>query len=443
MKNIEKLQTIKNSYSSDTNMLLALKGILVDAGLITRADLANILNANTDVLLCDPAQVALVYLAIYNKVSGKGMTAPEEFFTPMELDAARSLETSSPIKGDECVFNDCFRMSPNKEFGCFITLEQIYQLAQSRQVRILSEMQRETELVHTKMMDIPCVHFMPDKMNAISQNWIDGKQHPNTIRFHVLPEIGDTVEDCFDYDEDKHILTIKKGIIANIDGNHRMNAIVDAVSKNKRIAEQFRMGLIISFGNASIAREIITQEEERTPIDREHISSMQAVLGNQIVQKISQDEDYPELLKVCTTSKQFSAGLGRIVQYCFAEAITESFKLPKSADDMSLLERRKLEEYLLMFLSQYAFYVEKKEPGYLKSSHLHAEYIMSNEYTIYGLMDVAAAFRNSEDWDTALDLFVEEIDLHETSGRKYTNPKLYSKKYVAKFVKELEGDINE
>lgn len=440
MKNVERLQAIKNGYSGDMNTLIALKGILVDKGLISQADLANIMSLDTKMDLCEPTQLALVYQALYT-IEGDKLDEPQEFFTQAELDAAHMMESTSPIKGEECVFNDCYKISPNNEFGCFITLGQIYELSQSRQVKILSDIQRETEVIKAGISEIPCVHFMPDKMNSISRNWLEGKQHPNTIRFHVLPEIGEYAEDCFEYDDDTRVLTIKKGIIANIDGNHRMNAIVDAVSKNRLIGKQYKMGLIVSFGNSSIAREIITQEEERTPIEKEHINSLKATLGNEIVMHVAEDSRYPKTLKVCATPNEFRGGIGKVVKTAFAEAITDSFKLQKNMNPLAQME---LERYLVAFMAQYAYYLEKKEPDYLSKLNLHTEYIMSNECMIYGLMDAAAAFRKDSDWDTDLALLVDELDFYKkTTAKKYSSLKLYSKKLVGNAAKEIVGENNE
>lgn len=426
MYNIEELQTIKDNYCDNWTVLNILKHKLVDSGQISQVDLNHLFSVETNVIHCDVAQLALVYQTMY-ELDPQHLSNPSDFFTPAELESSLALSTAHRRKGDECVFEGCYMISPHKEFGCFVTLNQIYELSQSRELRILSDMQRESELLKYGMVEVPCVKFSIKKMQEISSNWLRGTQHPNTIRFHVLPEAGKNIDDCFEYNDKKHVLKIKSGIIANIDGNHRVNSIVDAVSKNKSIGNAYRMGLIISFGPSLIAKEIITQEEERTPIDTEHVQSLKATVGNDIVNKLMADEDLMRVFRFCTTTEQCRAGAGFFVEWRMAEAITESFKLKSN---MNPIDKRSLVQYLSDFLLQYHYLVEEKHPNYMQNYYRHLEYTMSNEFTVYGLMDIAAEIQNRPDWSGWMKEWIGNLDFQKKINQRYID----AKKRVRNFV---------
>ena len=426
MQNTDELQILRDNFASDWDLLKVLKTKLVDSGQISQADLLHLFAPETNISLWSPKQVALVYQTILN-LDRDSLPAPSHFFTPAELEASSALLAEYRKKGDECVFRDCFMISPHKEFGCFVTLNQIYELSQSRELRILSDMQRESELLKYGMVEVPCVKFSMEKMQEISSNWLRGTQHPNTIRFHVLPKAGKNINDCFEYNDTKHVLKIKSGIIANIDGNHRVNAIVDAVSKNKTIGNAYRMGLIISFGPSLIAKEIITQEEERTPIDTEHVQSMKATVGNDIVNKLMADEDLMQIFRFCTTSEQCRAGAGFFVEWRMAEAITESFKLKSN---MSPAAKRELVQYLSDFLLQYHYLVEEKHPGYLQNYYQHSEYTMSNEFTVYGIIEIAAEIQNRPDWADWMEEWIGNLDFQKKINQRYVDYKKRARNFV-------------
>ena len=426
MKNVDKLQTLRDNFAQDWNLLKVLKTKLVDTGQISQADLLHIFGPETNISLCSPQQVALVYQTIFN-LGFDNPPDPSHFFTAAELESSLTLSAAHRRKGDECIFENSFMISPHREFGCFVTLSQIYELSESRELRILSGMQRESELLKYGMTEVPCVKFSIKKMQEISSNWLRGTQHPNTIRLHVLPEAGKNIDECFEYNEDKHILKIKGGIIANIDGNHRVNAIVDAVSKNKAIGDSYRMGVIISFGPSLIAKEIIVQEEERTPIDVEHVQSMKTTVGNDIVHKLMANEDLMQVFRFCTTSDQCRAGAGFFVEWRMAEAITESFKIKSN---VSPSDKRELVQYLTDFLLQYHYLVEEKHPGYLQNYYQHLEYTMSNEFTVYGIVEIASEIKDRPDWAEWMNEWIANLDFHKTVNQRYVDYKKRARNFV-------------
>lgn len=426
MYNIEELQVIKDNYCTNWTVLNILKSKLVDSGQISQVDLNHLFSIETNVIHCDVAQIALVYQTIY-ELDQTNLPTPSYFFTPAELESSLTLSASHRRKGDECIFENCFMISPHKEFGCFVTLSQIYELSESRELRILSGMQRESELLKYGMAEVPCVKFSMQKMREISSNWLRGAQHPNTIRFHVLPDAGKNIADCFEYNENKHVLKIKSGIIANIDGNHRVNAIVDAVSKNKAIGDSYRMGVIISFGPSLIAKDIIVQEEERTPINVEHVQSMKSTIGNDIVNKLMTNEDLMQVFQFCTTSDQCRAGAGFFVEWRMAEAITESFKLKSN---MSPADKRELVQYLSDFLLQYYYLVERKHPGYLQHYYNHLEYTMSNEFTVYGIIEIASEIKDRTGWTEWMDAWISNLDFYKKINNRYVDYRKRARNFV-------------
>ena len=87
-------------------------------------------------------------------------------------------------------------------------------------------------------------------------------------------------------------LTVKKGLLVNIDGNHRINGIVDAVFTNRNVGNNGWVIVILSVGSPLVARDIIVQEEKRTPISDEHVASMTETEGSRIISKLKQDEEF-------------------------------------------------------------------------------------------------------------------------------------------------------
>ena len=140
-----------------------------------------------------------------------------------------------------------------------------------------------------------------------------------------------------------------------------INGIVDAVFTNRNVGNNGWVIVILSVGSPLVARDIIVQEEKRTPISDEHVASMTETEGSRIISKLKQDEEFLKCFQFCTTADQCRAGGGFFVEHLFADAVMQSFNIKQHLRPSQL---NSLVSYLSSFLTEFYYMTDEIIQGY-------------------------------------------------------------------------------
>lgn len=425
MENIEEFDKIRRDYIANTRIRKLVIGELVNDGRIARRDVSLIFSYRINVYDFNPAVLALVYMTIVKHDKEANRPAPEYFFTQRERDDALSLlKRQDAMEGYPIIFENAIQLSSKQEYLLCVSAQQIYDMSMNKIIRIRPDMARESEVLRSNTDTVMCVKYDPDKAEEISENFLHGTQHPNTLRLHLNVDIDG---DSYTFNEKTNVLTIHKGVLANIDGNHRISGLINAITQNAHIASLYKFPVIMTIGTPEMARSIIVQEEKRTPIDAEHLESYKCQEGNRIVDILKQ---YPELesgFGFCTTANQFRAGGGFFVEHIVADAINQCFNLRKM---MTRRQRDEIAQYLYDVFVTFYNYVDDIYPNYLREYAKHTDYAMSNEYTSYGLIYMAAESRKKPNEYAFFEEWLREINFHKQPNRRL----LYGAKRIISFL---------
>lgn len=434
MEHVQQLKNVFAYYTGHNDMWRILCAQLVDTGKISRYDLLRVFSPNTDIENIAPATLALIY-AVMAKAN-KQLKVPEYFFGSRELVDSRLQMANNTYDNYPLEFENATKVSIQDEYCFCLTYDRICQLSKSKMIRINADMQRESEIVRCGDLEIPHVKFNNEKAKEIKENILNGTQHPNMIRFHLVPDPNKPLSDSFEYDEVKHTLCIKDGTLVNIDGNHRINAIIEAVYENDFIGKQYMMPVMLTIGSPVMAREIIVQEEQRTPINEKHVLSLKQTEGRRIIDALKRDEDFTRYYSFCTTEEQCYSGGGIFIEYIFADAVTKCFHI---TTPLRKKQVETLADWLAEFLCSYYCIVEEIKPGYINSYYKHREYIMSNEYVAFILMFMAEKLQDESDWESKLEAWVNKLDFTKTNrGRRgrQANLEMKAMSFIQNSIKE-------
>lgn len=436
LKHMDQFDTIMKHYASNYRMRSILTSQLVDKGIVSRTDLNALFYTNVSANACDSAVLAAVYRVIYTVEDQRKLPEMDYFFTEVEqkemlLVTSRNVYDSYPL-----VFEDVRKVHVQDEYMFVLTYQQITDMANSHMFQIRTDMQRESIIVKYGNTVIPCVKFDEEKVREISNNILQGKQHTNTIRFHLIPDPHEPLQNSFVFDDKTKQLTVKKGLLVNIDGNHRINGIVDAVFTNRNVGNNGWVIVILSVGSPLVARDIIVQEEKRTPISDEHVASMTETEGSRIISKLKQDEEFLKCFQFCTTADQCRAGGGFFVEHLFADAVMQSFNIKQHLRPSQL---NSLVSYLSSFLTEFYYMTDEIIQGYYSNYSIHLEYTLSHERTVYGLMYLAATIQPKPDWLEVLEQIVGQIDFRKKINQHYVDSGQWTIRYMKSILTEYEG----
>lgn len=422
LKSTAELERVFEYYKRDLMLKSVVRSELVNSGSISIRDLNIMFSPNTQIEQCNPAVVALIYKTIYkyrDSAADKnlGLRPPEYYFERNELDEALMLTATQSLDEYPITFYDVTQLSPHEEYCFCLTLSQLQELTSRKLLRIRADMQRESEILTYSAYKIPCIKYDEHKAREIADGFLSGQQHPNMLRFHLIPD-NSSPEISYVYDSATNSITINNGLLANIDGNHRIGGIELAMYENASIGNQYKMVVILSVGIADIARDIIVQEEKRLPINTQHVLSFKQTNGNRIVSELKLTSGANRYFKFCTTIEQSNAGGGYFVESLLADAITRSFNLP---DKMLPRQIKRLVSYLSEFLETYYIFMDSLMPGCLDDYYKHLDLIICEPHMVYGLMEIASKFYNddNDNWEEDLYDFLQRLNLKQKRKAVY------------------------
>lgn len=411
MKDPRKLQDILQMHALNDKVQYIVQSKLVDTGLISRNEFVNAFRGNILVEQQNPAVLAAVYTTMYETFPEECFPNPNELFEQKELDARFLLKKEADqFASFPFVFENVVKLSNKQEFVFELTYQQLSQMSQHHLIKIKPDMQRESVIVKVGNVSVPCVSFDSNKAKEITDSILANKQFVTTVRFHLLPDPTDR-NGSFAYDAEHKELTVKKGMLVNIDGNHRVNAILDALYYNPSLTGC--VVVLFTIGDAQIARDIIIQEEKRTPIDQDHVASMRNIAANEIIEEIKNDPSFYGDWGFSKTEQQYVAGTGVFIESVFADALMKEFNI---GTRITSKNKRQLVQYLLEVLKAYQIFVEQTYIDYYHQYAQHLNRLMVRPQFVYGLFYVANKIVSEDDWEDLLERTVQNIN-YETNTR--------------------------
>lgn len=406
MKDTIKLFAIFQQYAN-TEVQFALQSQLVDTGLIPRFRLIDAFRATLLPEKQDPVILAFIYTKMRELFPKIGFPAPEEFFDKEELNGRYLLGKQENFAELPITFKDVVKLSNKEEYLSMLSYEQLLIMNQNHLVQIKPDMQRETVILQVGGASVPCIKFDEEKAREIKESILQNKQYVTTVRFHLLPEPTD-FNGSFVYNADSKELTIKEGSMVNIDGNHRINAILDAMHDNPSIAGY--VVVLFTIGSAQVARDIIVQEEKRTPMEEEHVKSLRTIAANDIVDSLRNDDDFAQYWQFSLTEDEFRGGQGVLLTNVFADALMKEFGIkPKETPR----NKQKWTSFILDLMCEYADCVDSNLVNYYSQYTQHLGNLMTKPQFVYGLFYIGNKIKDRDDWNVILKETVNEINYNE------------------------------
>lgn len=437
MKNIKEFYRIKQSFAMDRHTWIILRAKLVEQrGQISVTDLKDVFDPTKEQDI-KPEIWALVYAALYEMHSQElAKYPPQHFFTDLELKRASTLSKRNAFEEWPVLFRAVIPLAPQDQYCVCLSALEIKDLNDHNLLITNPDMQRESTIYKYKDVELVCVSYSKAKVDAIYDNLICGKQFATALKFHYIPSANDD----WNYDSERLTLELNgSGTLLLIDGRHRVDAISLAVSHNPSIGEAYRIPVIITIGSARMAKDIIVQDEERTPIDVNHLARLKGSPADSIIQIIKTNEDIAACFRFSQTVDQFKNGFGFIVESELDRGIREFFhiktRVPKNKGES-------IAAFLIDFLCECYALVEEKEEGYWSKYTSHWKrsrvYYLSNEYTIYSLVYLASVLWEQDDWADKLENIFSRISL-KYMLRKYTEDRRQDTLRYIKKILEEEG----
>lgn len=205
-----------------------------------------------------------------------------KMFEPEEIiEANLQIQTKEqsvfPLK-----FANAIKMSSKEEYLITLSVQEIRTLEQAGVIKIIEGMQRETETITFGNSIVSHVKYNDTVARKIAKAIIENKYYTTTLRWHLVT--ADDIITDYKYNDKNQILVINKGMIAEIDGQHRSTAILYALNEKTDI--NLRFSILLTVGTPEIAQYIINQDEQRQPIDVEQLKVYQNNYSSQIVKNV-------------------------------------------------------------------------------------------------------------------------------------------------------------
>lgn len=238
------------------------------------------------------------------------------------------------------------------------------------------------------------------KVETIKERMLEGKQFPDHIKLNILKNY----EEILHYDEKSETLTIEKGYIHVIDGQHRKVANTLAVDEaiKKNIELNYTWGLIITYYTEADAREYILQLNEQKPFKQEQKQEWDLNRKENLVVSVITDDRISKLSKVMKEQyAEVKINKGLVTKNIIAEAIAENFRLNDTTDI------RGLGKWIVEF-TDYLFSLYP-EAFITNPYSIQDKSVINNQNLFYGYISMASTYQDS-DWKQKVKEKMESID---------------------------------
>lgn len=256
------------------------------------------------------------------------------------------------------------------EYDLIMTIKDIKKLVENGLVNYNYRTQRSPDYIRKRGDVFVKPKLKPKSVKEIAEHLLNGTLFRTTITFNLRK--GTANHDELKYNPTKRTLTINEGtIIDNIDGWHRINGVLRALSIDENIDFTFRVTIVNYL--ESKAGKYIKQIGKVNPLEKSHLDYLgKSRRSDEVVSGLMFDSDLKGL--VSTTHKPREIAGQIVSSKTLSDAIEEMFgkELKTSADEIELFEYlKKFFNYLIALIN-----IQSKEESLESYNIMFAGYIV-------------------------------------------------------------------
>lgn len=324
---------------------------VVNTGVMLMSDFQYLINNDRAIDSVKPTILYQMFDALY-KCNILNVPAAEAFPTSLRLDAEINKERTSlryPI-----TLPVVQKMSDKEEYLLCLPISFVLQMREAGLLQVRTDMQRDSEISVYGGKIVSHVKYNDKAARQIGDKIASNSYWSNMCRWHLVYDQNAG----FTYDETVNQITIRSGVIAIIDGQHRSVGIEYALAKNPS-AKMF-LPIMLTIGDPRTAQSIIAQEETRQPINKKHVSLYENSLASNVANGLFMNSDVNSIYKFVETEQQEKLGVGFIIKNDLIRAIRKEYSdvLPTK------IAQIKLQKWLEDFLIELAIALEDDFSNY-------------------------------------------------------------------------------
>lgn len=300
--------------------------------------LNSIITGHTSFNTLDLALLCLITLAVY-KVTNNNSISPYDFFTENEINTSKRYEG---FKKKEITLPITFENVIMMDYESYITKVKMSLLVEMQHSKLIIynyETQRSAKYKRVKDAVIPTPDVNKKSVKDISEHMINQTYLPDMI---TLNAYSDEVE-SLTYDEKNKTLTINEGaVISILDGFHRLQAGVRAVSLNPDL--ELEMILSIRSYDIETAKKYFGQINTINPIKPERLRELKSERHSDIVIKNLQKKS--DLKGKIASASNISEIANQLTTFDILSFAVDDVFHPTTS-----LEAREISDYLIDFFN--------------------------------------------------------------------------------------------
>lgn len=393
MKERESLCKVLTNFilSSSKAVSSIFKKELIDTGRMSNITVQNILSGNLNVDELDISALIWIYRAISKYKSMPDIT---RYFEELEIKRAE-VEKEKALQSKPSLIFDAIPLLQKEQYLLHLDIKEINSLQASGIIKIIENMQRESEVTAYKGQLITHVAYKDGKAREIASSILERNYWTDTIRFHLINN-----EDMdYVYDPVNKQITINRGSIALLDGQHRVRAMEYALIQEPSL--QYDWPVILSIGTVRDGQNIISQHEKQEPINKHVVKTYQKTIANEVFRKFETNDEIISIYKFTDTIQKLNAGAGFVLKSDMISAINKYYNVEK----FSLKEQSILVRWMVEFFMEVAIYFEDDMKNYIKNTRWN-----TNRHIFPALVWLSREIQGKDCWKETLTSILDDTD---------------------------------
>lgn len=366
---------------------------LIDTGKMTNATVNNILLKKINLINLDTSALIWIYRAIFNSTTGL-LPNITQYFEEIELKNADK-EKEKAFKSQFPLQFNAIPLLQKDQYLLSLDIKFINELQLNGILEVVENMQRESEITVYNGQLISHVAYNDDKAREISDSLVSRNYWSDAIRLHL---INDDNADYY-YDQDAKKLIIKSGILAILDGQHRVRAMEYALIEEPSLRYDFPV--ILSVGTVKDGQQIIAQHEKLEPINKHTIKTYQKSVANDVFKKLENNDDIRDIYKFVDTIQKIQVKAGFILKGDMIDAIGKYYPV----NNYKLREQSDLIKWLIEFFMEIAMYLEDDFRLYIDCNRWSV-----NRFVFPAFVWLSSELKNKPNWKTILKNLLCRVD---------------------------------
>jgi hypothetical protein len=337
-----------------------------------------------------------------------------------ENDREKTIQSQFPL---------VFKVVPlfQNQYSTALTMKAINELQLSGVIQINENAQRESEITVFDGQLISHVSYNDNKSREIAESLLNRKYWVDPIKWNLIDDISAE----YDYDQDEDTVTIRKGSIALIDGQHRTRAIEYALIQDPSL--EYRFPILLTIGTIREAQDNINQHEKQSPINKHKIKTYQASVENNIFRKFETNEEIREIYKFADTIQALQAKAGFILKADMIDAINTYYKV----SDFSKKEQNDLAKWLVDFFLEIGDIFENDFKNFRNISDSRWSV---NRFVFIAYVGLSSIFYNYENWKLKLHNLLDDFDFSNNNKPWISGASKPDKSIISKFKEVLKNE---